>query len=378
MNAAETIQAPPAPVYGAIHENGVLVWDGSAWVPHGGPPLPLEHRDQWPDRLVMSSHHGWQPRRSVYVSTPTYSGVAHAEYMRSIIDLTMGVTPWGIELRMAWPRGDGIARCRNRELATFLNETECTHFACIDSDIGFQPKHFVDMLTSGLDFTAGAYPAKGYEWQQMMERVQRGEVTKPEQMETAGLRFVINYRDEHSIAGKFPTIDLPDGRRFVEVAEASTGFWLVRRSVIERMVAAYPEMAYWDDTPGNKGKRLHNLMAMGIDPFSPYELAKRNLEHAALRASAGEGVSGLVAAANALAVSREGLSTGASLGRYLSEDYAFCRLATSIGIKVYIYISAHLSHTGICVYSGAFGDTLKSSPPDETAAAPEAEQRAAE
>jgi hypothetical protein len=107
MNAADTIPAPSAPVYGGIHETGVLVWDGSAWVAHGGPPLPLEHRDQWPDRLVMSTGHGWQPRRSIYVSSPTYAGVAHAEYMRSMIDLIMGVTPWGIEVRMAWPRGTG-------------------------------------------------------------------------------------------------------------------------------------------------------------------------------------------------------------------------------------------------------------------------------
>lgn len=379
MNAADTIPAPSAPVYGGIHETGVLVWDGSAWVAHGGPPLPLERRDQWPDRLVMSTGHGWQPRRSIYVSSPTYAGVAHAEYMRSMIDLIMGVTPWGIEVRMAWPRGDGIARCRNRELATFLNETDCTHFACIDSDIGFQPKHFVDMLTSGLDFTAGAYPAKGYEWAQIMEKVQRGEVTKPEQMETAGLRYVINYRDEHSRAGAFPTVDLPDGRRFVEVAEASTGFWIMRRHVVERMVAAYPELAYLDDTPGNKGKKLYNLMAMGIDPMSPYELARKRIEAAGLNAASGAGsMADLMEAARALLSMRPGLDTGESLGRYLSEDYAFCRLATTLGIKIYVYLDARLSHTGICTYAGVFGDTLRSAPPPETEAAPEAAQKAAE
>jgi hypothetical protein len=339
-----------------------MVFDGSAWVAHGGPPLPEEHRAQWPDRLVMSSLHGWQPRRALYISTPTYYGQAHAEYMRSIVDLAMAVTPWGMELRFAWPRGDGIARCRNRELTTFLNDTDCTHFVCIDSDIGFAPKHLVDMVTSGLDFTAGAYPAKGYEWGTILERVKSGEVTEPQHMEQAGLRFVVNYRDEHAMKGEYPTIDLDDGRRFVEVAEASTGFWVVRRRVVEAMRNAYPELGYLDDTPGNKGKILHNLMAMGLDPCAPYEMARRNLEQAAIRTVEGQGVGDLMAAAKALVQARNGLATGETLGRYLSEDYAFCRLAAMLGYKIYVYTAATLSHTGICTYAGSFGDTLRANP----------------
>jgi hypothetical protein len=46
-------------------------------------------------------------------------------------------------------------------------------------------------------------------------------------------------------------------------------------------------------------------------------------------------------------------------GRYLSEDYGFCRLWEKIGGEIYVDANSNLSHTGQRVYTGDFGATLR-------------------
>ena len=45
-------------------------------------------------------------------------------------------------------------------------------------------------------------------------------------------------------------------------------------------------------------------------------------------------------------------------GRYLSEDYAFCRRWQSIGGQVFIDTRSSLEHQGLRTYSGDFGRAL--------------------
>ncbi len=45
-------------------------------------------------------------------------------------------------------------------------------------------------------------------------------------------------------------------------------------------------------------------------------------------------------------------------GRYLSEDYAFCRRWRDMGGKVYADLTSRLNHLGQQTYSGNFGESL--------------------
>lgn len=353
INIAPGTDTVCATEHGTLSEDGLSVWNGRGWVAHGH-SMPAGEKGKWPKRLMQLRNGSWFPYTKLFVSTPTYFGQAFATYMGSLLQLARGSAEMGIEVRLSWPRGDGIARCRNRQISEFL-DTDCTHYIAIDADIGFNPQHLMDMVTSGLDITFGAYPAKGIEWEQLWRLMEAGVVKEHKQMETAALRFVVNYRQEDITSNQFPTIEYPDGRLFLEVNEASTGFTCIKRSVIEDMIANYPELTYLDDYPATRFRHQYNLFKMGIDDDAPHEIATRELQSAAVACSEGKmEVGAFLAAARAYKDARSKLGVNEGLGRYLSEDYGFCRLAKRLGYKIYIYTQAHLSHTGLYTYEGSF------------------------
>ena len=45
-------------------------------------------------------------------------------------------------------------------------------------------------------------------------------------------------------------------------------------------------------------------------------------------------------------------------GRYLSEDYGFCRLWEGMGQKIYIDAKSNLSHQGSKLYQGNYAQSL--------------------
>lgn len=112
----------------------------------------------------------------------------------------------------------------------------------------------------------------------------------------------------YSISGQAKIID---GRR-IEVLDAATGFMLIRRDVIEQMVEAYPD-TFTSDSVGDAGKRHHLLFDTMIDD-----------------------------------------------GRYLSEDYAFCRRWQKLGGKVYVdLLASKLVHNGTTAYEGDLPEALR-------------------
>ena len=106
-----------------------------------------------------------------------------------------------------------------------------------------------------------------------------------------------------------------DADGFVEVAEAPTGFMCIKRDVFTRMMAKYPELKYTPDGPPNPQAHLHWLFFdCMVDPDS---------------------------------------------GRYLSEDYAFCRRWIDIGGKVWVDLQSKLLHLGQHNFGGDLAESLK-------------------
>jgi hypothetical protein len=94
----------------------------------------------------------------------------------------------------------------------------------------------------------------------------------------------------------------------LEVTDGATGFMLIKRSVIEKMIKHYPETRYipevYDD-PSHKG-------------MPKYALFDTMIEN----------------------------------GRYLSEDYTFCRRWQNMGGKVYVDPRVILDHVGTHTFKG--------------------------
>ena len=102
----------------------------------------------------------------------------------------------------------------------------------------------------------------------------------------------------------------------MKVHDAPTGFMVIKRSVFEKMMAAYPELNYISDSDYNReDKGLHyRFFDCMVDPESK---------------------------------------------RYPSEDYTFCHLWRQIGGDVYVDVQPNLTHQGAKVYRGSFAESLQ-------------------
>ena len=98
---------------------------------------------------------------------------------------------------------------------------------------------------------------------------------------------------------------------FVKSRYAGTGFLMIRRSVLERMMEHYPELRYTHEHKG--GDRLEG---------SRWRSALFNC------------------------------MIDKDTGFYLSEDFSFCRRWTDMGGEVWVDYTSRLEHVGVMVYRG--------------------------
>ena len=239
-----------------------------------------------------------------FVATPTHSGLLSAVYVRSLLGLVNAAWSHGFAMQTRFLEGDSlIPRARNRMAAEFMADDRWTHLFWIDADIGFEPEAALRLLLAGRDVAAGVYPHKSDGWpaQGLAQALPAG--TRREDFEARHAVFPIN-----ALEGRHAV----DADGFVEVLDAPTGFMLIARGVFERMAAACPELRYTPDDGG--GGRAH---------FRFFDV--------------------LAEPGN---------------GRYLSEDFAFCRRWQALGGKVFVDARSNLVHQGVCTYGGHFAQAL--------------------
>ena len=110
---------------------------------------------------------------------------------------------------------------------------------------------------------------------------------------------------------------IPSDNGIVEATHAPTGCMLIKRTVLESMIKHYPELEIFQPTIINgaeeKKDNMYNLFATLHDPKTK---------------------------------------------RYLGEDFAFCRLWSEIGGKLYCYIMSYFTHVGEYQYKGRLYDEM--------------------
>jgi len=219
----------------------------------------------------------------------------------------------GKRLDFFFRHGDSlVTRARNDCVAYFLTNPHFTHLFWIDSDIGYSPEAAFRLLLSDRDVVAGVYPLKREEWP--AEGVPQG--TTRQRFEELYARYTVN---TGRLGEDVALVIDRDG--FMKVREAPTGFMCIKRRVFDRLIAAYPQLRYVPDWPeGNvpQGGVHYRFFDVTVDPES---------------------------------------------GRYLSEDYGFCRLWEKIGGELYVDANSNLSHAGERLYTGDFVATLRSALP---------------
>lgn len=239
-----------------------------------------------------------EPIANVMVCTPCYGGLVTHGYMRATTNLMLLGMQVGIGVRVELLGNDSlITRSRNSLVARFMDVADATHLLFVDADITFHPAQVQRMLAFGQDVVAGMYPLKIHDWStEAVDRVRHGEA-----VESAALRYVGVPSDDESREER-------DG--FVTAEYAGTGFMMIRRCAIERMMQAYPELQF---------AAAHDRATQ--DP-SPYQFALFDC------------------------------MIEPETRHYLSEDYTFCRRWRSLGGQIWLDTQSPLIHTGGTDFKG--------------------------
>jgi hypothetical protein len=178
-------------------------------------------------------------------------------------------------------------------------DTDSTHLMFIDSDIGFNPEDLVRMISHNKPIVCGSYPKKGVHYDALVG----ANIRTPEEAERIATRQVINFMPaDQEKFNKAGPVELSTEDGLIELKDAGTGFMLIKREVIEKIIDANPQIAYQDD---ESGETWHAVFDCEI-----------------------------------------------SEGRYLSEDYTFCRRWQRLDGKVWLDPKVVLNHQGTHTFRG--------------------------
>ncbi len=183
-----------------------------------------------------------------------------------------------------------ISRVRNVHMSVFLNDyKDCDYFMSLDSDIEILNAYpnnniFAKLIGHNLDFVGGLYAIK-----------------KPDARRCSSILM-------DSSKPEFDT-------GLKEMRWLSSGCWCIKRNAVEKMIEAYPELAY-DGDDNASGKIIYGLYIPMLYEFESKDLSPEETKEVKVHK------------------------------KYLSEDWSFCERWKAIGGKIYADTSIVLNHIG--------------------------------
>ena len=247
--------------------------------------------------------------KKLFIATPMYGGQCHGSYTKSIADLMIMCTKYGIEAKLFFIFNESLVQRARNYLADEFVRSNCDQMIFIDSDIQFEPQDVLVMMQfaatrEDMDVVCGPYPKKAISWEKIKVAVDKGYADKnPKKLEEFVGDFVFNPADGIT---QF-RVDEP-----VEVKESGTGFMLITREALQKYDKAFPTQSYKPDhvrTANFDGSR--EIMAYFDCVMCPESK------------------------------------------RYLSEDYMFCQWMRKAGGKIWLLPWMRLKHAGSYIFGGS-------------------------
>lgn len=206
--------------------------------------------------------------RSLMIGIPAYDSKIDINSALNLIQVAGKAGNHGVEIQIAQIAGCSILpKARNALIARFI-ESNCTDFLFLDTDVTFKPEDIFRLLAlaTNKDVVGGVYPKKNKDTELAVDLVYSP--TASPVME--------------------PEYNLYEARHL------PTGFMLIRRHVIEKMMEAYPDLMYAEPN----------------EQLVCYALFDFQLKN----------------------------------GTYYGEDYIFCQRARALGFKLYVDPLLELGH----------------------------------
>jgi hypothetical protein len=158
--------------------------------------------------------------KKVFIATPAYDGKVHVQYAMALLDAVKILEMHGFEPIVRVPTSGSLIVAERNRLVQMFWESGADYMLFIDSDLGFDARTLVRLLSAQKDFVAGVYPSrdgKGFTFRPALE---------------ADGRIVM----------------CPE-TRLLKMEYIPAGFMLIRREVIAKMRDDYPELWYAPKDP---------------------------------------------------------------------------------------------------------------------------------
>lgn len=226
---------------------------------------------------------------NIFLSVPIIDGKPELQMIYTMYQAIMSCKEH--KVRVYFNSNDSlISRIRNCHISVFLHDfPECDYYMSLDSDlelINVFPSNniFTKLVAHNLDFVGGLYTVK-----------------KPGVIRSSSISMD-------------PSQSLEFDSGLKEMRWLSSGCWCVKRSVVEKMVNAYPELDYEGDD-NMVGKKIHGLFIPYI-----YKMTKEEFPGS--------------------------IKDDKPFRKYLSEDWAMCQRWRDIGGEIFADTSIVLRHIG--------------------------------
>jgi hypothetical protein len=260
-------------------------------------------------------------RPHLYILTPCYGGTVFVNYLQCLIKTMTTFHDIGFPLTIEFCKNDSlVSRARNNLIAKAMADPSATHFMFIDADISWEPLDIIKLIIADKHLIGGVYPLKQYQWGKLLKDPQNPYNTNVVQsivarkqasqlasiisdetaLQTNMVKYNVNYIDTM----------LKIEYNMAPVKHVATGFMMIKREVLTRLMAAHPDEKYTDDVGFLTGKQndfAYNLFSVQV----------KN-------------------------------------GHMLSEDWLFCERWAALGGKNFVDVSINLTHTGIEDYKGCY------------------------
>lgn len=244
-----------------------------------------------------------------FIATPCYGGQLNEPYFRSVVKLMTFFNGHQIPLAFGTIANESlVTRARNVLLAYFLN-SDYTHLMFIDADIEFQVEDILKLYAHNKDVVVGAYPKKGVAWERIraglsLDEYKNKELTSRD-IAALGSDYAINFKFADRDAR---TVQVEKG--LIKLHDAGTGFMMIKREAILKMIKSYPDLKYNNDVNINNAELKDHFYALFDTMIDPIDR------------------------------------------RYLSEDYTFCRRWQELNGDIWLDPSISLNHYGHFCFQG--------------------------